>query len=776
MEKNNFIQLKPFHAWNTAKILNKIYSFFIVAFLTVITGCATMSEQDKFILNNLQESGITGKIQSNWWTGSVDIFDVKRGFNFDDEKVNWYGVIYAANLFNTYSAHWISPDGKIALKTKCVNPGLNKYYATMPIKGFVDPKQQGEWQVKILDKNSRVIDTQMFYIGMNNDGELAWSDTTYDISDAAAVKLLEDVSIEYTKGYVAHTKVRKKIKILKEDGKKWAEVVIPVINGLENLSINYAHTILPDGKIVPAEQGGFTMVFENYPSYIARQVYLIAMKGVEIGATIEYEYEKIEMMPSVEGMLFEGITFSDEIPVVKYQFQLTVPQEFKIQFKNYNHNREPKENVGDDLITKVFKWSGENIKPMRLELYMPPYKKIGELTLISSVNNWEDIRVWWNNLIEKNIKSSDEIKNKVAELTAGLDNDNDKVSAIYEYVQQNIRYAGFTFGLSSYVPNNSESVFQSKYGDCKDKTVLLITMLREAGFESYSALTPTRFSGIPDLEFPSMQQFYHVIAAVKMNEHWKFLDPTAENFSFDDMIYTNEGSHVYVVKNDYGKFEEIPYSSVQSNRINTKIILNVNEDLTVDGSLRINWNGQNNGLTRTVLKLTEKDQRDQYLRQIIQNIYPYARIKNMKVINENDKNKPLALEAEFQLNDIITQADDVLVLKSFGDMGSIVPVYLMEDIRIYPIHLEYRNTTELEIDIHLPKNVKVHKLPEDFSFESVFLQSKIAYTQSDRGIIQKQFIKEINHKIPAEDFKKLKSDWEKVAQAHRKNILIKQSK
>jgi len=67
----------------------------------------------------------------------------------------------------------------------------------------------------------------------------------------------------------------------------------------------------------------------------------------------------------------------------------------------------------------------------------------------------------------------------------------DKIKAIYYYVTSEIRYVGLEFGIGGIMPHSAPSIFREKYGDCKDKAILLITMLQEAGIEAYYTLVNT---------------------------------------------------------------------------------------------------------------------------------------------------------------------------------------------------------------------------------------------------------------------------------------------
>ena len=133
---------------------------------------------------------------------------------------------------------------------------------------------------------------------------------------------------------------------------------------------------------------------------------------------------------------------------------------------------------------------------------------------------------WYRSLEASRTTPDDEIKAKVAELTAGKTTDEEKVRAIYEYVSTQVRYIGVAFGVGRYQPHQAIDVLHNQYGDCKDKATLLSAMLATAGVPSDAALIG---AGIRFNEaVPSPASFNHLITHLKLNGQDVWLDSTEE--------------------------------------------------------------------------------------------------------------------------------------------------------------------------------------------------------------------------------------------------------
>lgn len=99
-------------------------------------------------------------------------------------------------------------------------------------------------------------------------------------------------------------------------------------------------------------------------------------------------------------------------------------------------------------------------------------------------------------------------------------------------MSQNIRYIAVLLGPHTHKPHQAFGDFEKRYGDCKDKTVLLLTMLRIAGIDGMPALVPANGKYF-DETIPSLNAFNHIIAVVPDQGEYYWLDATNETASYD---------------------------------------------------------------------------------------------------------------------------------------------------------------------------------------------------------------------------------------------------
>ncbi|WP_232313487.1 transglutaminase-like domain-containing protein [Enterovibrio coralii] len=103
---------------------------------------------------------------------------------------------------------------------------------------------------------------------------------------------------------------------------------------------------------------------------------------------------------------------------------------------------------------------------------------------VSSYQNWQDVVKWALPLYAAPDKD-DEVQALVADIQDTYPDDREKqIVAAIHFVQNNIRYLGIENGIGSHKPRPPAQIISQGYGDCKDKSLLLVSMLNELGVEA----------------------------------------------------------------------------------------------------------------------------------------------------------------------------------------------------------------------------------------------------------------------------------------------------
>ncbi|HET6252786.1 MAG TPA: DUF3857 domain-containing protein [Puia sp.] len=95
------------------------------------------------------------------------------------------------------------------------------------------------------------------------------------------------------------------------------------------------------------------------------------------------------------------------------------------------------------------------------------------------------------------------------------------------FVQNDIRYLGLEIGENTHRPRPPADVFAGRFGDCKDKSLLLAVILQHEGIPAYATLINTAEGrSLPGVA-PSPRLFDHTIVAIRRTGgQWLYIDPT----------------------------------------------------------------------------------------------------------------------------------------------------------------------------------------------------------------------------------------------------------
>src|SRR5207302_5926817 len=180
----------------------------------------------------------------------------------------------------------------------------------------------------------------------------------------------------------------------------------------------------------------------------------------------------------------------------------------------------------------VHRWEINNVPRMFDEPSMPPYEMVLQRLLISTTPDWQMVSKWYWELSKPHLEATTPaMLVKVEELIkkAHPSNDMERIKAVFYDVAQKIRYMGLTpeKDRPGYEPHDVKLTFENKYGVCRDKAALLVSMLRAAGFKSYPVLINVGAKKDPDVDKPF---FNHAIVSVEVKSpEYVLMDPSAEN-------------------------------------------------------------------------------------------------------------------------------------------------------------------------------------------------------------------------------------------------------
>jgi hypothetical protein len=237
----------------------------------------------------------------------------------------------------------------------------------------------------------------------------------------------------------------------------------------------------------------------------------------------------------------------------------------------------------------------------------------------STFATWHDFREWYRGAVAGFTEPDDQVRRLAAELTAGKKNQDDKIRALFEFVADDIRYVNYVSG-EWWLPNRPQELLARRQGDCDDKAILLISLLKSIGIEATEVLVQTRYTGQPSLlrsEKAAIPVFDHGIAYLppKGGKPGMWLDATSPQSRLGPLPSMDSRTLALFVHDGPGKIVETPPASPDDHGVDARWTLR----LTASGAGELTANQRHIGDAAFELRmnLREADARSQWVEQYL---------------------------------------------------------------------------------------------------------------------------------------------------------------
>ncbi|GAB4137680.1 MAG: hypothetical protein Tsb0016_03050 [Sphingomonadales bacterium] len=244
---------------------------------------------------------------------------------------------------------------------------------------------------------------------------------------------------------------------------------------------------------------------------------------VRPGDMLEFAATVIGDTPGLDNMRSGNFASGSLAPIRQMHHRILTANTAPIEIYLRGGHSAPQITEHDGLTEYV--WNNSNAKIEHFSLLAPPWHHHIPIVQYSGAQGWEDVARWATPLFRPPQTPYPEIVAQVQSLIANASTDRERLDAITAFVQEQIRYLGPGLSRNGYVPFDPKEVLERRWGDCKDQTVLTLTMLGAAGIQAWPALTNLS-QGYVDPEMPTPLAFDHVLVIAKIGNEQFWIDPT----------------------------------------------------------------------------------------------------------------------------------------------------------------------------------------------------------------------------------------------------------
>jgi hypothetical protein len=365
----------------------------------------------------------------------------------------------------------------------------------------------------------------------------------------------------------------------------------------------------------------------------------------------------------------------------------------------------------------------------------------GEAAVDGKDNEWRAFGQWVTTLESDRPDPTPEITAKAQELVAGAPDFYAKLKSITEYIQKNIRYFIVVRGIGGMQAHHAGDIFKNRYGDCKDKTTLLISMLQAVGIHAYYVPVDDR-RGVVDPDAPSLAGD-HMITAIevpaevkdarlmalttaKNGKRYLIFDPTNERVPVGNLPNYEQGSYGLLSTGDSSQVIALPVLPPEANGMEETGTFTLGPDGALTGTVNLVSVGPEGADLRLDLKYSDEKERRAGVERLVARDLPGVTLDSIDFVQPSDLEKALEIHLKVTVPLYAHTAGPLLLVRPRVVGQDSIP--FDDKPRTFPINLDETGRWRDTFDITLPPGYAIDDLPDPVNIETGFASYRSAAT------------------------------------------------
>ncbi|WP_298861068.1 DUF3857 domain-containing protein [uncultured Gimesia sp.] len=346
---------------------------------------------------------------------------------------------------------------------------------------------------------------------------------------------------------------------------QWDEVYRIYDRQTSRYKIHAAKVYLPDGGIKKARK-----VVQPYGQTS------LNFYPLRPGVTVELDEQYDFFIPDRIGACMWGQEYLRfAIPCRRLRFTVAVAEPFSLEYKLYRTDEEPQKWKQGKY--QVYQWDLHDVPGYETDDGTPHARDVLPWVDITTLPSWEPVTKFYMQDLEPPLKIPSQIQKLSEDLTQEDQTSEEKLFSIYKYSSEDVRYGRHPNELNLEKTREVGSMLEDMRGDCKDKSSLMVSMLRHLGIKAHIAILLTRTNG--RVAFLPGARFDHAIVCADLDNGARlWLDPAGGPVTFKDLPSNDQGTQALLLNSEGGELTTIPDCSPESHQINRNCVGVLSED------------------------------------------------------------------------------------------------------------------------------------------------------------------------------------------------------
>ncbi|HTJ96841.1 MAG TPA: DUF3857 domain-containing transglutaminase family protein, partial [Rhodocyclaceae bacterium] len=293
----------------------------------------------------------------------------------------------------------------------------------------------------------------------------------------------------------------------------------------------------------------------------------LVLNDVRVGDTMDLRYMTEGANPVFGGKFSDWASWDQPNPTELRSIIVSHPVNRSLKWQGVSDLREftAKPEITERNGYRYLEWTVQDLDVVDFETYMPEDYLPVRVMQFSEYKDWNAVARWADALFPEVKSLPPELNALVSEISK-LPDQKARAAAALRWVQEEIRYFSVSFGESSHRPHPPAEVLKQRFGDCKDKSYLLTTLLHRLGIEAQPMLVSLRTPRTPVRLLPMPTVFDHAIVHARIDGSDYYLDGTrlGQRGQLDKIGPTLEGAYGLIVAPDTQALKQITNPNIKA--------------------------------------------------------------------------------------------------------------------------------------------------------------------------------------------------------------------
>lgn len=446
---------------------------------------------------------------------------------------------------------------------------------------------------------------------------------------------------------------------------------------------------------------------------------VLITEDVRPGDTFEIAYSIIGQNPVFGGKFVDTASWDGLAPTLHRRITLDMPRARKVNHRLVGARGEvPKPSEAIEGERRIVRYEAWDIPAVQPESLVPQDVPPVAWVQFSEFRDWDEVNQWAQQLFAMDHGRSIAVPEGLAGKTPS-----ESIMRALHFVQENIRYLAIAIGENSHRPYPPGEVLARRYGDCKDKSTLLVALLSRLGVVAEPVLVSTQMrKGLIGL-LPSPAVFDHAIVRVTAGGRAFYLDPTllGQGDRLDTLGTVHEGNEVLVVSPGTKSLSAIPVPdrnavvpSTRSERITLAQI-----DQPAEMEVEYGYPGKEAEAARRAIGRMSPLQVKRAYEGLLDRRYPKAELLGEPVIRDDRQENFMTVLTRYRIPAFLEKQGDRWAMRyEAGNLGAALPLPDSAK-RTLPMAMSgYPWRGGYSLDLRLPEEFDARYTPEHRSLKA----------------------------------------------------------